>query len=303
MLNQVPFERLTGAASLPPAFDASTYRQLHPDLQSMSDIDLISHYNRWGRAEGRRSHPLPDRAAFAALIPCHVDALEIGPFHWPLLEGPHVRYFDVLDRNGLIERAKEIGIQTSRVPREIHFVSPNGDLGIVTDLFDAVLSSHVIEHQPDLIGHLRQVEALLRPGGCYFVLIPDKNYCFDHFMAESTIAQIIDTHHTGRRLHNLQSQIEHVALTTHNEPERHWRGDHGAVRLSVERIRECVRAFLSHPDLYVDVHAWYFTPDSFCRNLKLLRELSYTNFSVSRVYPTMLNANEFWAVLSLPPTY
>ena len=52
------------------AFDASAYRQLHADLQSASDIHLISHYNRHVRAEGGwRQHPLPDRAAFAALIP------------------------------------------------------------------------------------------------------------------------------------------------------------------------------------------------------------------------------------------
>jgi len=282
---------------LPPEFDAYVYRGLHPDLASMSNEELVAHYDRHGRAEGRRAHTVRDRNAFAALVPRDARALEIGPFHWPLLSGPNVKYFDVLDRDALVVRAQQIGFPTDHVPAEIHFVSPHGDLGIVDGTFDVVLSSHAIEHQPNLVGHLQAVERLLVPGGAYFVLVPDKNYCFDHFLAESTIAQILHAHHSHRQIHTLQSQIEDVALTTHNDTESHWKGIHGEQSHSLERIRQCVTRYVDHPDQYVDVHAWCFSPASFRRNMALLRELSYTNLRVMRIFPTLRNANEFWAVL------
>ena len=90
----------------------------------------------------------------------------------------------------------------------------------------AVFSSHCIEHQPDLVRHLQEVANLLEPDGAYFLLIPNKLYCFDHFIAETSVADVMLAHHLGHRVHTLASVIEHRALTTHNDPSRHWLGDH-----------------------------------------------------------------------------
>jgi hypothetical protein len=50
---------------------------------------------------------------------------------------------------------------------------------------------------------------------------------------------------------------------------------------------------------YLDVHAWYFTPDSFEINVGLLNRLGFTRFGVERIYPTRFGAGEFWAILAL----
>ncbi len=92
------------------------------------------------------------------------DTLEIGPFFRPLLKGPHLRFFDVLSHADLVARAREIGEEESNIP-VIDFVSPTGDLSIVNQSFSYVLSSHCIEHQPDMIEHLQQVERILQPDG------------------------------------------------------------------------------------------------------------------------------------------
>ena len=47
--------------------------------------------------------------------------------------------------------------------------------------YDFFIASHVIEHFPDLLGFLRNVENLLRVGGVLSLVIPDKRYCFDFF--------------------------------------------------------------------------------------------------------------------------
>lgn len=290
-------ERLMEA--LPPTFDIGIYRTLHPDLRRMTDAELQRHYLEYGLDEGRRPHSLTDRTAFAALAQ-NVEALEIGPFFAPLLEGPQVCYFDVQDRAGLLERAERLGKPTARVPEHVHFVSASGDLGVVDRTFDAVLSSHLLGHEPDLVRHLKAVERLLRPGGMYLLLIPDKRYCFQHFLAPSTIADVLDAHHSGHVLHSLRSQIEHAALTTFNDSARHWAGEHGALHNVAEQTMKAVQHYRAQPDRDVDVPAWYFTPTTFEQILGLLHDLGHTALTVSRIYPPLKNSNEFWAILEAP---
>lgn len=283
-------------AELPPAFDVEIYRELHADLRALTPDEAQRHYLRHGIREGRRGHALRNRGAFANFA-AQGEALEIGPFTNPMLRGPKISYFDVLDSAGLRERAARLNRPFEAVPTKIDFVSPTGDLDIVDRKFDAVFSSHCIEHQPDLIRHLLAVGRLLRPGGRYFLLIPDHRYCFDHFMRPSTIADVLDAHYAQRRIHSLRSQVEHHALTTHNDASRHWRGDHGKTEKVGERALQALVAFRADSDAYVDVHAWYFTPTSFEELIGILCQLKHSTLRVERVYPTLENENEFWAVL------
>ena len=99
------------------------------------------------------------------------------------------------------------------VPYIHHVLGPQGLDGF-TEEFDAVLSSHCIEHQPDLVHHLQQVQHKLKnDGGRYFILIPDKRYCFDKHIAPSTIAEVVQAHEEHRTVHTLRSVIEHLSLT------------------------------------------------------------------------------------------
>lgn len=165
--------------------------------------------------------------------------LEIGPYFRPVLVGNNVSYFDVRTTAELTERAELEGYPTEAIPT-IGYVSPIGDLSVVDRKFDAVLSAHCIEHQPDFVGHLIKVGGLLNPDGRYYVIIPDKRYCFDNKLSETNIAQIISAHLEERKVHSPQSVIEHRALTTHNDPLRHWNNDNDDAALDgayIERIR------------------------------------------------------------------
>ena len=185
-------------------------------MKELSEIELISHFNLFGRKEGRVASPAALRENFIHLVPSEFSVLEIGPFCKPAILGPNVSYFDVLDGPELELRARKIGYPIECVP-EIRFVSPNGDLSIVGSEFDAVFSSHCIEHQPDLIYHLQQIERLLSPGGIYFIIIPDKRYCFDYPLPESDLADVLEAFYDKARGHNIKNVIRHRALTVHNE--------------------------------------------------------------------------------------
>lgn len=278
--------------------DLDFYRKQYPDLACLNDQEARHHYVSYGIREGRLARPDGVREGFIALVPRDKSVLEIGPFASPAVRGKNVRYADVLTTEQLRARAVEIGLDPSGCP-EIHYPLPTLDLGAISERFTAIVSSHNIEHQPDLIRHLQAVERLLHPGGRYFLLVPDKRYCFDHFLPETTIADILTAYMRKPKVHDIGSIIEHWALTTHNDSDRHWRGDHGRphIETTLEPLRRAISKYESNPEHYVDVHAWQFIPESFDRLLSLIAELGYTRLRPQVVYPTVHGRNEFCAML------
>ena len=288
------------AEDFPEELDLAFYRRSHPDLRAMTDAEARAHFARHGIAEGRQGSPLALREALVAAVRRAPSVLEIGPFCNPVARGPNVAYFDVLDRAALQKRAATLGLDPAGVP-EIAHVAAGGDLSVVADRFAAVVSAHCIEHQPDLIRHLRQVADLLEPGGHYFLIVPNRRYCFDHFIAESTLAGVVAAHREGRRAHRLESVIEHRALTTHNGVERHWAGDHldpGYHEAMAARVRAAVAEFEAAAGSYVDVHAWQFTPGGFRSLMGALHAGGWSPLRPLRVYETPRGRNEFTAILA-----
>jgi SAM-dependent methyltransferase len=236
------------------------------------------------------------RKQFLNKITSSGTVLEIGPFFKPVCIGENVEYFDIINQEQLIERAKTITTadKLKNIPF-IHFISSTGDLSIINKTFDAVVSSHAIEHQLDFIDHVNKVGNLLNKNGKYYLLIPDKRYCFDHFNKESTIADILQGSIDKKTKHSLKSVIEHRALTTHNKGRKHWQGMHGKITDISKKVKEAIAEY--NAEEYVDVHAWYFTPTSFENIVNLLNELGYINLKVEKIYPTRYKSLEFYAIL------
>lgn len=238
------------------------------------------------------------RAHFISAITSEKSVLEIGPFCNPVCVGNNVKYFDILNQAELVERALEIGykITPDQVPY-IDYVSKTGDLSIINEKFDVVISCHAVEHQLDLIAHLQSVSNMLVEGGSYYLIIPDKRYCFDHYIAESTIAEVIHSFFEKKQAHSLKSVIEHRALTTHNYSMKHWNNDHGQRATMKNKIEAAIKEFGDAAGKNIDVHAWYFTPNSFVDIINLLHSLKYINLSVKKIIPTRYGNLEFYVVL------
>lgn len=293
---------LTGKLSdyFPPEFDERYYLKRNPDLPNDKGFDASAHYQATGRQEGRRASPAADRLHFLSCVPKGIDVLEVGPFHAPSFTGKGARYLDVLDSPALKKHAEAMKLPTDKVPSEIHYVSDTGDLSIVDAQFDVVFSSHAIEHQPNLLGHLNGAAKLLRPGGSYLLIIPDHRYCFDALQARTRVAEVIEAHLENRRFHSLKTIIEHTSQTTHNDPRRHWAGDHGTIENFEPRLEQAIATWRAHQGKYIDMHAWRFTPQSFrgiCDNLNALKMLDLV---ASRVYDTPRDTCEFCVVMEKP---
>ncbi len=284
-------------------FEASAYRSNNPDVVTLSDSELWLHYQKHGKQEGRRCHQLPDRQAFLKIIPSEMQTLEIGLYARPLVTGSRVKYVDVFSTEELRQRADGVVMKPEHVP-EITWVSQPSDLSCVDEYFGAVLSSHSIEHQPNLVNHLNQVDHILRKGGRYFVLVPDHRYCFDHFMTPSLITDVLAAHLDNRKTHTVESLLESRLLMTHNDPVEHWNGNHGNPDDNpeypnsnrIERLQIAIDTY--HEQGFVrDEHAWYFTPETFESIINDLNELGLINLKIERMYPTMRNSLEFWVIL------
>lgn len=285
------------ALALPPEVDPAFYRGRWPDLSALSDDGLVEHYAVFGRNEGRVASPAGERPGFLALVPPKARVLEIGPAHKPCFSGPRVKYFDVQDADGLRARAINHSENPKGTPSRIDYVSPVGDLGIVQETFDAVFSSHAIEHQPDLIGHLVEVDRLLAPGGAYFVICPDKRYCFDRHIPQSTIGEVLEAHLSRRQTHRLADFIDAMSMSSHNDPARHWANDSPEVGVNAALVAQALDQIEKAKGGYIDCHAWRMTPGSFREILDTLHGIGKSPLRALRVYDTAQGQNEFFAVL------
>ncbi len=288
----------------PPAFDINYYRKSYPELNAMPDEVVKEHYRRYAEERGHttciydRSEYL--RAMVNKLIKENpVKVLEIGPYDNPSCIGENVKYFDIYDAETLKALAEKSDRPFKNTPDKIHYVEPNGDLSIVNEKFDMVFSSHCIEHQPDLIRHLKNVENILDEGGLYVLVIPDKRYCFDHFRNGTTLFEVIDATVENRTLHSFKNVGEYTCLHTHNNSFLHWLGEHGENKLDSKKFLKSVDDYSRSiaDGEYIDVHAWSFTPKIFGDIIKNLNLLGIINLEVHRLCNTVWGRFEFVAVL------
>lgn len=282
-------------------FDPHFYRSANPELAAYSDSRLARHFIKFGQREGRLGSRRASKMEFIELVAAEESVLEIGPFTNPTITGENVRYFDLFHPVELARRASAVGCVQSLAP-DIHYVSSDGDLSVVTEKFSCAFSSHCIEHQPDLIRHFNQVENLLDRSGKYYLIVPDKRYCFDRVFDETSLDEIEQAHKERRRRHGLKTVIEHRVFVSHNDPIRHWQGDHrhgdaiddGA---RARMISDTEHEFASADGAYIDVHAWRFTPCSFLHIVESLYDLRYTSMKPISVFNTPLGHLDFCAIL------
>ncbi|MFG6468252.1 class I SAM-dependent methyltransferase [Roseateles sp. BYS87W] len=139
----------------------------------------------------------------AAIAPdAHI--LEIGPGASPAFrrrDYPNLKVSDYCDTATLQRQMREV----YRLPDgpfdlfdDIDYVCADGRLADCVPAeqrFDLIYSCHNIEHQPDLLMHLRSVETLLKPGGTAVMVVPLKTQTFDLFRQLTTTSDVLMRHH------------------------------------------------------------------------------------------------------------
>ena len=258
-------------------FDPWTYRSINRDLQIFDkEQQLLEHYSAYGKDEGRIYTEIGSRKSFLDLLIGKGTLLEIGPFDRPTLEflranSTTVDYADWLSKEQLVLRASQIdGRNPTQVP-DIKYVLAEG-WGQIEVKYDAVVSHHCIEHQPDLIRHFLSIKSILNDDGWYLFSLPDKRFCFDHFIPNSNLVDVLEAYYLRRESPSLKSVLEHRCFTSHTFNDGinpYHRKDPNATKSYEAAVNEYAS------NSYVDVHCWQFTLDSFKALYGQLVSLSY----------------------------
>ncbi len=249
-----------------------------------------------------RPSPAPagiNRDQFVKSVPADVSVLELGPFNGPTFTGERARYFDILSTEEIRAETERLGKDASRVPEKIHYVARETPLADIPERFGAVYSSHTIEHTLDAIRHIQDVAGLLDEGGRYYLVIPDKRYCFDHYKELTSIGAVIDAYETKAADYSLKLWIDRTTKSTHSVARRHWQGDHGELDKTklAERVGKAIEEYKGGYRYAMSPHIWCFTPESFAEIVGVLYELGYIDVRLVDLHPTRENTLEFYAVL------
>ena len=233
--------------------------------------------------------------------------LEIGPLHMPLVprDAAEVAYLDLYDRDRLYESHKiNPNITRDNIP-EIDFPMWDGTRMRTLDEaakegapFEWALASHVVEHVPDLVAWLQQVEAVTTPDGALVLVVPDRRFTFDAHRPPTTIGQILQAHEDGDTTPSVRAVYDHHRTAVTGDPKKLHRSgpseaetsvhDIGYTKTQIERARQ---------GEYIDCHVWTYTDRSFPEIIAELRRLGLTDWSVETLLPVQGNDIEFYVVL------
>jgi SAM-dependent methyltransferase len=239
------------------------------------------------------------RLYFKTDLPPDLEALEISPFFSPVLNGSSVKTFEIMTEEEQKTLAVNLKLKSDKI-KIPDFISKSGDL-VIDQRFSLILSSHCIEHTPDLIKHLHQVHDLLTHNGIYVVFMPDRRYCFDALKRPQYLSDVLEAYYEKRTHHTIAQIIQTLFLTTHNDSQLHWKGENGQPSL---KTREDLEGMITlvNTGKYIDTHAWQFTDNEFFDIYRELQRLGFfPTLSLVKKIQTSFNSQEFAFVLQRVP--
>jgi 2-polyprenyl-3-methyl-5-hydroxy-6-metoxy-1,4-benzoquinol methylase len=208
--------------------------------------------------------------------------LEIGPGSHPIApkkDGFRVHVLDHCDKNALIEKYREHGINLEDI-EEVDFVwdgRPYPELIGRRHVYDWIIASHVLEHTTDLIGFLNDCDSLLKEDGVLSLVVPDKRRCFDRFRPITGIGRVIDAARNPQKIHSGGTAAEYFLMVVSKGDRIAWnktvKGEFKLIS-SLEQAKQAIRDISEHKS-YLDVHEWVFTPTSFRLMMRDLFELEF----------------------------
>ncbi len=166
---------------------------------------------------------------------------------------------------------------------------------------DYVIASHVIEHVPDLISWLEEIESILNPGGTLRLVVPDRRFTFDYLRRESRLCDIVNAYVLRARTPLPIAILDHFISVRRVDVQAAWNGTlpaelpmipghgvDGGIGLARDQIAN---------GTYHDVHCWVFTPRSMMELFTQAATEGLIRFACERFYDTEPGELEFVVVL------
>lgn len=144
--------------------------------------------------------------------------IEVGagsrPF--PIPEGAVCLYGDIRDGEALNSYFDDKDI------RNDEFIDAQTFAGLKDASFDFVISAHVIEHLENPIGSIRNAIRILKSGGIYILVAPDRRFTFDLHRSGTSLRHLLQDDEDGgdsTRIDDYKDFIENVGVKYYgNQP-------------------------------------------------------------------------------------
>lgn len=237
---------------------------------------------------------------------CNIEGegLEIGPSFRPIAPkklGFNIKTMDYLDRKGLVEKCKNdpnSGQYIENIEEVDYVWSGESYLDLIGSdkKFDYIISSHLIEHVPDLIQHLTDCSSLLKSEGVYTLAVPDQRYSFDCFRQLTTVKDCMLTYHQNN--HSIASITDYFLNVVNKNGKISWN------KYEAEGCYSFIHSLYSQgyfnteheKDSYIDIHESVFTPSSFTLLIADLRSMGLIDLQIASLTPAEYNG-EFYVTL------
>ncbi len=115
------------------------------------------------------------------------------------------------------------------------------------------------------------------------------------------MSNVLEAQYLKLNRHSLKTQLKMCEIT-HNDPLRHWIGDHGIdlVKRNDYNELECYKITLNkflNTNEYLDSHKWRFHPENFVFICNSLYRMGLIKLKLEKVYCTEKDSFQFMAIL------
>lgn len=165
--------------------------------------------------------------------------------------------------------------------------------------FDFVIASHVLEHMEDLIYALRDISTVLKREGVFFIVYPDRRYCFDHFRTSASFRDAYNVFRNGS-VKNAPMVLDfYFSVIAENNPDTFWNKEgilnylpEAPFDKAVEHYEQALNGVKMD-----DVHYWPFTDMDFLRFLYDCIRAKLIPFRCISFCPCLQNDQQFIVAL------
>ena len=225
--------------------------------------------------------------------------LEISPLFQPLLtrENCNIDYCDYLPFQELVAREAahptiiEYGLEVQSLDfvwapgRSLQECAPKGKL------YNCIVSSHVLEHVPDFLGYLAEMQKLLADGGVILFALPNALGTPEVFRSLTSLGDMFEAYVFSSSSPSFRKVYDYYrASIPASEP---YRGSSSKL-IDYPRPHEvdvAVRDGLKAGGEYVDTHCWVFSPESFSDLMSEVAQIGLLDLELISVTET--TANQF----------
>jgi SAM-dependent methyltransferase len=232
--------------------------------------------------------------------------LEFGPLASPILSKSlaNVQYVDFASQEFL--RAKYLddpNVNVDAIGKVDVVLGGNSILDFVEpDSCDFIIASHVLEHVPNVVGWLQEIQILLKPEGQIGLALPDMRFTFDHLRNVAKTSDIAAAYYKKTRTPSPEQIFDHLLYYSSIDVDEAWR------RLLANEVHPRVFDNSLHlasfavidainNGTYHDVHCWVFSDLDFCKLMLWMCEEDLITFGCQTFFPTHLGEFEFFLTL------